>query len=177
MAFLAVALLAVTTHAVGIVLPLSGPRQQRGEMLLHSVQMKVDEINGAGGIDGHPIELIVRDTRNLPEVARAAATELAANPRVLAVIGHYDNEAAAAGVPVYDQNRIPVFMPSIGNKDSFAGSSWAFSGTYSDASEAQIMAVFIKLIRHHDDVLVFHTSDLYEDLWAAFQHKAEIIGL
>ncbi len=178
MVSLVVALLAVpATHAVGVVLPLSGPRQQRGEMLLHSVQMKAEEINAAGGIDGRPIELVVRDTGNLPELSRAAAKELAAAPRVLAVIGHYDNEAAAAAVPVYDQNHIPVFLPSIGNKSSFADSTWAFSGTYDDASEAQIMAVFIKLLRHHDDVMVFHTSDLYEDLWAAFQHKAEIIGL
>jgi len=178
MVSLVVALLAVpATHAVGVVLPLSGPRQQRGEMLLHSVQMKAEEINAAGGIDGRPIELVVRDTGNLPELSRAAAKELAADPRVLAVIGHYDNEAAAAAVPVYDQNHIPVFLPSIGNKSSFADSTWAFSGTYDDASEAQIMAVFIKLLRHHDDVMVFHTSDLYEDLWAAFQHKAEIIGL
>ncbi|HZX96212.1 MAG TPA: ABC transporter substrate-binding protein, partial [Myxococcales bacterium] len=178
MVFLVVALLAVpATHAVGIVLPLSGPRQQRGQMLLHSIQMKADEINGAGGIDGRRIELIVRDTGNQPELSRKAATELAADPRVLAVIGHYDNEAAAAAVPIYDQNRIPVFLPSIGNKDSFANSTWAFSGTYDDASEAQIMAVFIKLIRHHEEVLVFHTSDIYEDLWAAFQHKAELIGL
>src|SRR5262249_22177988 len=178
MAFLAVGLLAVpASYAVGLVLPMTGPRQPRGEMLLHSIQMKADGINDAGGIDGHPIELVVRDSRNVAEFSRAAATELSANPRVLAVIGHYDNEAAAAAVPGYDRNQVPGFLPSLGNKDSFANSTWAFSGTYDDASEAQTMAVFIKLIRHHDDVLVFHTSDLYEDLWSAFQHKAGIIGL
>src|SRR3954465_12696776 len=71
MVFLAVALLAVpATHAVGVVLPLTGPRQQRGEMLLDSIQMKADEINRAGGIDGRRIELVVRDTRNLAELSR-----------------------------------------------------------------------------------------------------------
>jgi ABC-type branched-subunit amino acid transport system substrate-binding protein len=178
MALLAALLAASASYAIGVSLPLSGPRQARGEMLLSSMQMKVDAINAAGGVNGKRLELIIRDSGNTAEGSRAAATEFAANERVLAVIGHYDNVAAAAGVPIYHEAHLPVFLPSIGNKEVFGNSPWAFSGTYDDEDEAEIMAVFIKALRHHESVLVLHTADLLEaDIWGAFRRKAERIGL
>jgi ABC-type branched-subunit amino acid transport system substrate-binding protein len=165
-------------YRIGVPLPLSGPRQPRGEMMLHSLQIKADEINAAGGVNGHKIELVVRDNAGSAELSRKVATEMAADKSVLAVIGHYDSEPASAAVPIYTENHLPVFLPSIGDNAALAHSPWAFGGTYDDASEAQTMAAFIKAIRHHASVLVLYGADKYgRDLWDAFKEKAARVGL
>lgn len=169
---------AASTYVIGVSLPLSGPRQPRGEALLRSIQMKADELNAAGGVNGHRLELLVRDDLNSAEGARKAAEELAANPRVLAVIGHYDVEAASAASRVYDRAQVPAFLPAVGDGDVLGGSPWVFSGTYDDATEAQTMAAFIKAIRHHSSVVVLHNDAGYgRYLWKAFSAKAERVGL
>ncbi|MBI5521133.1 MAG: ABC transporter substrate-binding protein, partial [Desulfarculus sp.] len=43
---------------VGIVLPLTGTEAQFGEIEWNSFQLALDEINGAGGVKGRPIELV-----------------------------------------------------------------------------------------------------------------------
>ena len=169
---------AASSYVIGVAVPLSGPRQPRGEALLHSLQMKADEINAAGGVNGHRLELLVRDDQNGVEGARKAAEELTADPRVLAVIGHYDVEPASAAARVYDHAKVPAFLPAIGNEDVLQGSPWVFSGTYDDATEAQTMAAFIKAIRHHKHVVVVHNDAQYgRNLWKAFSYKARRVGL
>jgi ABC-type branched-subunit amino acid transport system substrate-binding protein len=169
---------AASSDLIGVPLPLSGPRKPRGEMILHALQIKADEINAAGGVDGRSIELLPLDNASTDDGARKVAAELAGNPRVLAVIGHYDSEPVVAALPVYDRARVPVFLPSVGTHAVLGHSPWVFSGTYSDVSEARTMAVFIQAIRHHKNLLVFHNSDKYgKDLWDAFQEKAARLGL
>ena len=169
---------AAESYLIGVNVPLSGPRQPRGEALLDSVRMKAEELNRAGGIRGHKIELVVKDDEGTAEGARKAAAALASDKRVLAVIGHYDSDPAAAAAPIYTSNHLPVFLPSIGNGDVIARSKWVFSGTYDDASEVQTMAAFIKAVRHHSSVVVFYGADTYgRALWAAFSKKAARVGL
>jgi ABC-type branched-subunit amino acid transport system substrate-binding protein len=169
---------AAGSYRIGVAVPLSGPRRPRGEMLLRALRLKADELNAAGGVGGRGIELLVRDDRGTAEGARKAAAELAGDPLVLAVIGHYDSEPAAAAVPVYSSDHVPVFLPSVGDSGVLAHSRWVFSGTCSGRDEAQTMAVFIKAVRLHSRVLVLHTGDQYgRDMWDAFAKKAERIGL
>ncbi len=163
---------------IGVPVPLSGPRQPRGEMLLRSLQIKADEINADGGVNGRRITLVVRDDQGTTEGARKAAAELAADKEILAVIGHYDSEPAAAALPIYAIDHLPALLPSIGDVEILGRSPWVFSGTYSDASEAQTMAAFIKAVRKHSSVVVFHGGDEYgRDMWAAFSKKAARVGL
>jgi ABC-type branched-subunit amino acid transport system substrate-binding protein len=167
-----------SSYLIGVPVPLSGPRKARGEMLVRSLQIKADEINADGGVDGHKIELLVRDDAGEADTARKVAAQMAADSRVLAVVGHYDTEPAAAAAPVYAESRLPAFLPSIGDARVMGHSSWIFSGTYAASAEAQTLAVFIKAIRLHTSVVVLYTADDYgRDMWRAFSAKAPRIGL
>ena len=113
---------AAGSYVVGVAAPLSGPRRPSGEMLVRALRLKAEKINAAGGVRGRRIELLVQDDEGTAEGARQAAVKLTADRRVLAVIGHYDSEPAAAAVPVYTHAHVPAFLPSIGDSDCGAAS-------------------------------------------------------
>lgn len=94
-------------YTVGVVLPLSGRFSVFGEQVLHGVMLGV---NFFGSTDsGAPlIEVIVKDSQSDPDATVEAVRELAANPKVLAIIGPLSkktsvpaaSEAQAIGIPI-----------------------------------------------------------------------------
>ena len=63
---------------MGALVPLTRPGWvEAGRHLLAGLDLAVREVNHAGGINGRPLELVVRDTAADPERAAAAVGELA----------------------------------------------------------------------------------------------------
>lgn len=73
---------------VGFVAGLTGPNAALGVDGRDGAQLAADMINDAGGINGRPLELVVRDDLGLPEGALAADDDLINREQVVAVIGH-----------------------------------------------------------------------------------------
>ncbi|MBZ6255949.1 ABC transporter substrate-binding protein [Streptomyces olivaceus] len=81
---------------LGALVPLTRPGWvEAGRHLLAGLDLAVREVNDAGGIDGRPLELVVRDTAADPERAAAAVDELA-DLGVAAVVGEYHSVVARA---------------------------------------------------------------------------------
>src|SRR5215470_1929183 len=64
---------AAKPYKIGTMQPLSGSAAIIGKTALVGVQMAVDHINKAGGINGRPVELIVADYESKPDVGRRKA--------------------------------------------------------------------------------------------------------
>ena len=63
---------------IGYLPALTGPSSSTGIGINRGIQLAVQEINAAGGIDGRQIELILRDTQSDPTKAvNGAATNMA----------------------------------------------------------------------------------------------------
>ena len=84
---------------IGLSAELTGLRGELGVMARDAALLAVDEINAAGGIDGRPIELLIRDDQGAPEIAQQVDAELIA-AGVVAIIGHITSGQTAA---VFDQ--------------------------------------------------------------------------
>lgn len=72
---------------IGVVLSDSGSAEPLGQPERKAIQLFVDELNAAGGIDGHPVEVIIKDDQSDPNVALDATVELIEQEDVVAVIG------------------------------------------------------------------------------------------
>jgi len=72
---------------MGYLPALTGPSSSTGIGINRGVQLAVEEINAAGGIDGRPIELITRDTQSDPTKAVNGAAELSKGEKVSVVLG------------------------------------------------------------------------------------------
>ncbi len=75
------------TVKVGALLAVTGPASMLGAPEAKTLQMLVDEANARGGLAGHRVELIVKDTGASPEKAISFAKQLINEDKVLAIIG------------------------------------------------------------------------------------------
>src|SRR5437879_6998744 len=86
--------------------PLSGAAAIIGKTALVGVQMAVDRINKAGGINGRPIELIVADYESKPDVGRRKAEKLAVEDNIDAHVGGVLSNVCLACMPVWEEHKL-----------------------------------------------------------------------
>ncbi len=96
---------------VGYLPALTGPSSSTGIGINRGVQLAVQEINAAGGIDGRQIELIVRDTQSDPTKAVNGAAELSRAQKVSAVVGPVNSGELLAVVPLLARVNTPQVHP------------------------------------------------------------------
>ena len=106
----AVGCTAVTWHppspiSIAIATSLTGLSGAAGAESLLATKLYVDEVNRMGGVNGHPIELVLFDDSSNPEVGRANVQTIADSPCV-AVLGHYLSTVAR---PRVRATRPPAF--------------------------------------------------------------------
>ncbi|MDQ3657771.1 MAG: ABC transporter substrate-binding protein, partial [Chloroflexota bacterium] len=81
----------------------AGPwKEGYGLQNLQGIQLAVDEINEAGGINGRPLRVIERDDAGNGLQAATIAQEFVANRTVMAVIGHVNSSGMLSAARVYD---------------------------------------------------------------------------
>ncbi|MDQ0316093.1 ABC transporter substrate-binding protein [Amorphus orientalis] len=93
---------------IGSVLAVTGPASFLGDPEEKTLQMYVDQINEAGGVDGRQIELIVYDSGGDPNKARTFATRLIEDDEVSAIIGDSTTGATMAMVPLAQDYEVPM---------------------------------------------------------------------
>jgi branched-chain amino acid transport system substrate-binding protein len=76
-----------TPYKIAVLSNISGDLGFLGKFITDSAQMEVDFLNANGGVDGHPIELVIEDDGMDPTKAAAAFTRLADDPTILAITG------------------------------------------------------------------------------------------
>jgi branched-chain amino acid transport system substrate-binding protein len=93
-------------YRIGSIQPLSGPGAAGGKTSLVGVQMAVDRINKAGGINGRPVELVVADDESKPDVGRRRAEKLVQEDKIDAHVGIFLSNVCLACMPVWEEARI-----------------------------------------------------------------------
>ena len=97
---------------IGALVPLTRPGWvEAGRHLLAGLELAARDVNGAGGIAGRPLELVVRDTAADPQRAVAAVDELA-HRGVAAVVGEYHSVVARAAATTADALGMPFLCSS-----------------------------------------------------------------
>lgn len=97
---------------IGALAPLSPPGWvEAGQHLLAGLELAVAGVNGSGGIEGRPLELIVRDTAADPQKAVAAVDELA-GLGIIALAGEYHSIVARAAAARADALKLPFLCSS-----------------------------------------------------------------
>jgi branched-chain amino acid transport system substrate-binding protein len=96
---------------IGYLPALTGPSSSTGIGINRGVQLAVQEINAAGGIDGRQIELIVRDTQSEPTKAVNGAAELIHAHKVNVVLGPVNSGESLAVVPLLARANTPHLHP------------------------------------------------------------------
>jgi len=86
---------------VGTLQPLTGGAAAGGKTALVGLQMAVDHINKAGGINGRPVELVVADDQSKPDVARRAMEKLLVEDNIDVHVGGFLSNICLACMPLF----------------------------------------------------------------------------
>jgi len=93
---------------VGVVAELTGKQSELGINLRNGIQLAAEEINAAGGVDGHPIKLVIKDDLGTPEGASNAENAVI-DEGVVAVIGHLTSNQTVEGFKVTQTRGVLLF--------------------------------------------------------------------
>ncbi|MEO8296886.1 MAG: ABC transporter substrate-binding protein [Burkholderiales bacterium] len=104
---------------LGTIVDLSGPVASVGVAVRNGLQMRVDEANAAGGINGRKIRLLVEDNSYDPKRSVLAAQKLVLNEKVFAIVGHIGTAHNEAVLPFLIENNVINFAPQSGGKPMF----------------------------------------------------------
>lgn len=100
---------------IGIYADLSSTGAREGTDAVRGAELRVSQVNAAGGLAGRPVELVSLDVKQSSAEAVKAYTQLAQEDGVCAVIGAAAPSAGLAVSPVADLTRVPFV--SLGNDD------------------------------------------------------------
>ncbi len=88
----------------------SGSAADAGKEAFASLQIAIEPVVAAGGINGRKLEVIRYDGKTDPTLTASFATRCAEDHKALMIIGGNPSGAAAAMIPVASQFSIPYYM-------------------------------------------------------------------
>ena len=100
---------------IGMLTELSGPFAPWGVSVRNGMQMAVQEINDAGGINGQPLELVERDTQSTPEEGVTALRGMIERDGIVAAGGVISSDVGLATARIAEQEQIPLFLVKAGS--------------------------------------------------------------
>lgn len=104
---------------IGTIQDLSGPIAGFGKQARNGMQLRVDEINEQGGINGRKLKLYVEDSGYDPKKAVLAAQKLVNQDKIFIMAGHIGTAHNMAAMPVQFEKNIINFFPLTGAREMY----------------------------------------------------------
>jgi branched-chain amino acid transport system substrate-binding protein len=96
------------------------------------MEMMIESINAAGGIDGRQLEAVIYDTEGDPTKAVMAISKLINKDNVLAIVGPSTTPTTLAVMPFAEKAGTPLISCAAGNKITMPVNPWIFKTAQSD---------------------------------------------
>lgn len=105
-----------TPYVIGAVFDVTGPASPLGTPEKETVDMLVKQVNDAGGINGHPLKLIVLDNGSDEAKSLMAMKKLVEEEKVVAIIGPSQTGTTLSGASAVAAAKIPLISCAAGTK-------------------------------------------------------------
>ncbi|GHJ45418.1 branched chain amino acid ABC transporter substrate-binding protein [Catellatospora sp. TT07R-123] len=131
------------TVRIGALIPLTGDNAPTGQRMMEAYQLAIKEVNDAGGVLGHPVELVTGDDACDPGTAVVKANDLVAKDITVSVGGG----CSVAVVPVlkpFHTAAIPMIIPAANSMDLLApgyDSVFLLAGTAKEEGERAVQSL------------------------------------
>ena len=148
-----------TEITLGSIQDLSGPLAGYGKQVRNGMQLRVNEINEQGGINGRRLKIIVEDAAYDPKKAVLAAEKLVNQDKIYMMIANLGTAVTLAAMPVHFAKNVISFFPLSPAREMYEPLhklKYAMSVTYFD----QMRTFVPKLVREKG---VKKVCTLYQD--------------
>jgi len=165
---------------IGVASPFTGDLAAYGDNIKAGVNLKLKEINDAGGINGQKVELEWGDDLCQPKEAGTVGSKFAADKSIVAVIGHLCSSATLAALPIYVRAGLPSLSPTSTNATiPQVGKGWFFRNCYTDDYQGQYLASYVvpKLLGKKTVAIFYENNDYAIGLKDSFITGAKKSGI
>ena len=127
---------------IGAVFGLTGDIATFGQSSKEAIEMAVDELNAAGGIDGRPVRVIFEDNKSLATETALAVEKLIERDNVVAIIGAIASTNTLAGAPIAQDAGIPMISGTSTNEAVTQVGDFIFRACFIDPFQGRVAAQF-----------------------------------
>ncbi len=157
----------------------TGQYAQYGEQFRMAFDLAVEQVNAAGGIDGHPVALKYEDSQSDPKQSVTVAQKFVDDSDVILAFGDYSSAASIPASPIYTAGGLVQYGFNNSNPDfTTEGSEYQWSTSITTDATYTWTADYIKS-QGIDTVAVayLNSADWGIPAYDAFKAEADKIGL
>ncbi len=128
-------------YKIGVLSMLTGAmaRTEFGD----AARLAAEEINAAGGINGHPLVIIEEDDGGSPETGVRAFTKLTDKDKVICVVGCLFSHVASALQPMAEEKKVSLITPNIAAYLDVTGGPYYFRVEATDGFGFKLLLEYV----------------------------------
>ncbi|MBN2736227.1 MAG: ABC transporter substrate-binding protein [Spirochaetales bacterium] len=123
----------------------------------NGASVAVLDVNASGGINGHPVELVIRDDKQNTERCIEAAKELI-DQKVIAVVGPMTSDMSIAALPLFEKARVPIVSPTASTPLLTGLDDYFLRVNPPDDSEASTLAAYVSKLQDVKKIIALFTE-------------------
>jgi branched-chain amino acid transport system substrate-binding protein len=123
---------------------LTGGTATFGKSTQKGIDMALEEVNKAGGIQGKPVRIVVEDDQSKPEEAATAIKKLVNQDKVLVILGEVASSRSLAGAPICQEAKVPMITPASTNPKVTQVGDFIFRVCFIDPFQGEVTARFAR---------------------------------
>jgi len=163
---------------IGVSGPLTGQNARYGEQWKKGFDLALEEINGAGGINGRKLEYVFEDSQSDPKQSVVVAQKFVADPRIILELGDFSSGASMAASPIYQRAGLVQFGFTNSHPDfTKAGGDYTWSNSVTQAQASPALADFAVTSLGLKKLAVFYlNTDWGKTTYDLFSKHASELG-
>ncbi|MDM8550257.1 ABC transporter substrate-binding protein [Desulfobacterales bacterium HSG2] len=162
---------------IGLSAPMTGQQAQYGQSMKKGIELAIDRINEAHGINGRPIRLVAKDTRGNLKAAKKIARRFTRDKRIVAEIGGFSSSASMAARAVYEKAGMVQLSPTASHPSFAPGSPWSFTINATEEDKGPFAArMAVEILGKKRLALLFSNDDWGTAARTFFINEAKRLG-
>jgi len=164
---------------IGAIVSATGPNAPLGEPERNVLQMMEEQINGAGGVLGRPLKVVVIDDKTDAKEAVTAANRLMDQEKAVAIIAATGSPSTLAVKPLTAERGLPqVAMAAANDITDKAPMEWIWRTPPKDALAVERALTYVSQSMKIAKIAVLHDENAFGSSGAAeIQKRAAEFGL
>jgi branched-chain amino acid transport system substrate-binding protein len=166
-----------TDIKIGAIMPMTGDVSIYGTSAANAINLALDKINAAGGVNGRKLTLYLEDDQNIPEKTVESYKKLVSEG-VDVIIGSVASKCTLAIAPLAEQSGIPLITTASTNVDVTKPGGYVFRACFIDSYQGVAAAKFAlaNLGKKKAAILINGNNAYSQSLAQSFQDTYEKMG-
>jgi branched-chain amino acid transport system substrate-binding protein len=161
---------------IGFIAPLTGDASSIGQGMRAAVEIAVEEVNAAGGINGQPLEVIYEDGKCSGKDATTAANKLIGIDKVKFIAGSVCSAETLAFAPMAEQNGVVVVSPCSSNPAITQAGDYIFRVYPSDTLQGKFAAEYLYAKGYKKVAILSGLDEWSKGIAPIFRQRFEELG-